>query len=129
GLVSALAVLADRFSQRLGLGVSERISPDLPSLPAETELVVYRVAQEALTNVARHSRSRRAELTLDCDRERVTLGGRDSGRGLPDGNGGGTGRRGMHERATLIGASLEIGNRHPQPGCEVRLEVPIGGRQ
>jgi two-component system, NarL family, sensor histidine kinase UhpB len=124
GLVSALAVLADRFSQRSGLAVSERISPQMPSLPAETELVVYRVAQEALTNVARHSGSRRAELALESDADRVTLLIRDSGRGLPPGNTPGTGMRGMRERATLIGARLEIGNRATHPGCEVRLEIP-----
>src|SRR5690242_8864759 len=57
GLASALAVLADRFSEQLGLEVSERITPDLPVLSPDVELVVYRVAQEALTNVARHSAS------------------------------------------------------------------------
>src|SRR5438132_6609671 len=64
GLASALAVLCERFSERSGLEVSERITEPLPGLPPEAELVIYRVAQEALTNVARHSGSKRAELSL-----------------------------------------------------------------
>src|SRR5437764_3056296 len=68
GLSSALAVLGERLSERSGLSVSQRVASDLPELAAETELVVYRVAQEALTNVARHSGSARAELTLEHDR-------------------------------------------------------------
>jgi two-component system, NarL family, sensor histidine kinase UhpB len=126
GLASALAVLADRFSEPLGLAVSARITPDLRVLPPDVELVVYRVAQEALTNVARHSASSRADLTLECDRGRLLLVVRDHGLGLPPGNTPGTGIRGMRERATLIGASLEIRNLTPEPGCEVRLEVPLG---
>ena len=125
GLTSALAVLADRFSEQLGLEVSEHITPGLPVLPPDVELVVYRVAQEALTNVVRHSASSRAELTLDCDRGRLLLAVRDHGLGLPPGNTPGTGMRGMRERATLIGGSLEIHNRTSGPGCEVRLEVPL----
>lgn len=125
GLASALAVLADRFSAQLGLEVSERITPDLPVLSPDVELVVYRVAQEALTNVARHSASTRADLTLDSDRGNLLLVVRDHGLGLPPGNTPGTGMRGMRERATLIGASLEIRNLVEEPGCEVRLEVRV----
>jgi two-component system, NarL family, sensor histidine kinase UhpB len=126
GLASSLVVLGERFSQRLGLDISEQIGPDLPSLPAETELVVYRVAQEALTNVARHSASSRAELTLEHHRDSLILTVRDHGLGLPPGNVAGTGMRGMRERATLIGASLEIGKSCLGSGCEVRLQVPLG---
>jgi two-component system sensor histidine kinase UhpB len=125
GLTSALAVLAERLSQRFGLDVSERIAADVPPLPVETELVVYRVAQEALTNVARHSGSGRAELTLEYDGGRLTLRVRDYGRGLGPQSSAGTGMRGMRERAALIGASLDIANRSSGPGCEVRLDVPL----
>jgi two-component system, NarL family, sensor histidine kinase UhpB len=125
GLTSALAVLAERLSQRFGLDVSERIAVEKPPLPVETELVVYRVAQEALTNVARHSGSSRAELTLEHDGGMLTLRVRDYGRGLGLRNVAGTGMRGMRERAALIGASLDIGNASPGPGCEVRLDAPL----
>jgi two-component system sensor histidine kinase UhpB len=125
GLASAVAVLAERASQQLGLEVSAHVAPDLPWLPAETELVVYRVAQEALTNVARHSGSKRATLKIEHRAGRLVLTVLDSGRGLPPGTSPGTGMRGMRERATVIGASLHVGNRPSGLGCEVRLEVPL----
>jgi len=126
GLASSLEVLCERFSAQLDLDIAGYVAPDLPPLPAEVELVVYRVAQEALTNVARHSASSRAELTLTWTPTRLTLRIRDHGLGLPADSAPGTGMRGMHERAALIGASLSIGNRRAQSGCEVRLEVPLG---
>jgi two-component system, NarL family, sensor histidine kinase UhpB len=125
GLGSAVAVLAERFAGQLGLEISDRIAPDLPPLPEETELVVYRVAQEALTNVARHSASSRVDLTLEHADGRLGLTIRDYGLGLPRDVTAGTGMRGMRERAALIGASLEIGTRRSGSGCEVRLEVPL----
>ncbi len=128
GLATALAVLADRFSEQLGLDVSEDIPADLPALAPEVEVVVYRVAQEALTNVARHSASSRAELMLDSDAERLHLTIRDHGLGLPPGNLPGTGMQGMRERASVIGAGLAIGNARSGTGCEVRLDVPLEAR-
>jgi two-component system sensor histidine kinase UhpB len=124
GLASALAVLCERF-QRGGLHVSQRIDEPLPALSADAELVIYRVAQEALTNVARHSGSDQAELTLTAGAEGgVTLRVRDSGRGLDPAAEPGSGMRGMHERARLLGATLTIAGRGSEPGCEVRLAVP-----
>jgi two-component system sensor histidine kinase UhpB len=124
GLPSALAVLAERFSERVGLSVSIAIAPQLPQLTSEAELVIYRVAQEALTNVARHSGARDAEMLLCRDGQSLRLIVRDRGRGLPATHAPGTGMRGMRERATLIGAELEISNVSPS-GCQVRLEVPL----
>jgi two-component system sensor histidine kinase UhpB len=129
GLVGALAVLRERVSQQLGLKVSQRIAEDLPLLPPESELVVYRVAQEALTNVARHSASSYAELALEHDHGRLVLTVRDYGLGLPRHYIPGTGIRGMQERAALIGASLEIRDHRCGPGSEVRLEVPLRATQ
>ena len=114
---------------QLDLDVAGYIAPDLPPLPAEVELVVYRVAQEVLTNVARHSASSRAELTLGQSGSLLILRVGDYGLGLPAGGIPGTGMRGMQERAALIGASLTIGNRRAGSGCEVRLEVPLGERR
>lgn len=129
GLASALAVLAERFSLQLGLEIGDEIAPDLPPLSPETELVLYRVAQEALTNVARHSGSSFAELRLARYRDRLILTVCDHGVGLPRQSPAGTGIRGMRERAALIGARLTVANRRPGPGCEVRLEVAMGDRR
>ena len=128
GLQSALAVLADRFSERLGLDVEVTIGPALPELTPEAELVVYRVAQEALTNVARHSGAREARLNLAQHDGALTLTVRDRGLGLAPGIAPGTGMRGMRERAALIGAQLEIANVSGV-GCEVRLDVALEGSE
>jgi two-component system sensor histidine kinase UhpB len=126
GLESALAVLCDRFAERSGLELSCRVRSDaLPSLSRDVELVIYRVAQEALTNVARHSGDAAAELTLQPSEGSVVLAVRDSGRGLDAGQSDGSGIRGMRERAGLVGATLEVRNRDPGPGAEVLLRVPI----
>ena len=125
GLVSALAVLGERFAERSGLEVDQRISESLPQLSAEVELVIYRVAQEALTNVARHSGSARAEVTLSDRAGRVMLTVRDHGSGLPGATPAGSGVRGMRERTGLIGGALSIGAPSSGAGCEVRLEVPV----
>jgi two-component system, NarL family, sensor histidine kinase UhpB len=125
GLPSALIVLAERFSQHLGLEVASDIADDLPSLSAEIELVVYRVAQEALTNVARHSASARAELALEHRDGRLILTVRDYGLGLPHNKTAGAGIRGMRERAALIGATLELKSNEAGRGTEVQLALPI----
>ena len=123
GLESALAVLCDRFAQRSGLAVAYQVVEPLPELSPDAELVIYRVAQEALTNVARHSGSDRAELSLRPDDDRLVLIVRDRGRGLGNGGTDGTGIRGMRERAGLIGAAIEV--RDGRPGTEVCLRLPI----
>jgi two-component system sensor histidine kinase UhpB len=128
GLASALAALGDGFGQRAGLRVERSIQSDLPQLDGESELVVYRVAQEALTNVARHAGSQAARLTLTSDGEQLTLTVRDYGRGLPSEYvPDGTGARGMRERAGLIGAALTIGRPREGAGTELRLDVPLRG--
>ena len=85
GLVSAIAVLGERFSERSGLSISQHIDDPLPPLNPNTELVVFRVAQEALTNVARHSGSSRASLTLSHDDGELILEVTDEGEGSPPG--------------------------------------------
>ena len=125
GLESALAVLCERFAERSGLEVTQRIAPGLPILTPEAELVVYRVAQEALTNVARHSGVATAKLELVHRDGMLTLTVIDSGRGLSQGHKPGTGIRGMSERAALIGATLAIENAGARGGVRVRLELPL----
>jgi two-component system sensor histidine kinase UhpB len=129
GLESALAVLCERFAERSGLQVALQLAPRLPELSPEVELVVYRVAQEALTNVARHSGAAEAELALTHNHGLLTLIVSDHGRGLPAGHAAGTGMRGMHERATLIGAQLSIDSDRTAGGCSVRLDVQLAEQQ
>jgi two-component system sensor histidine kinase UhpB len=125
GLPSALAVLCERFSERSGLEVTRRLAEVLPALSAQAELVIYRVAQEALTNVARHSGSRCAELALAVHDSRVSLTVRDWGRGLDSDYAPGSGIRGMRERAALVGATVDIHGNADGPGCELQLSVPV----
>src|SRR5271165_3880136 len=124
GLASALAALSDGFGRRAGLGVERQIQTPMPQLDSEAELVVYRIAQEALTNVARHAGSDTAKLTVQADADHLTLTVRDQGSGLPNGYAtDGNGMRGMHERAALVGASLRIEPPIDGPGTELCLEL------
>ncbi|HTF09327.1 MAG TPA: sensor histidine kinase [Asanoa sp.] len=121
GLTSALRSLATEYSTR-GVSVRARIEPDLPDLAEDAELVVYRVAQEGLTNTARHARAGQVDLTLRRAPGGVELLVRDDGRGLR-GAPEGAGIRGMRERALLAGAELTVGGS-PAGGTEVRLRLP-----
>ena len=123
GLISALAVLCERFAQRSGVTVTQHIDDELPELDPEAELVVYRVAQEALTNVARHSGSDHADLSLQTGPAGLVMTVSDNGRGLGEDQEPGTGIRGMRERAGLIGAQLEIASAGNGRGCQVKLTV------
>jgi len=123
GLPSALVALARSFSQRTGLSVRRRIVTSLPPLAEETELVVYRVAQESLTNIARHARATTAELRLERVPGGVILRVADDGRGIdPVELRSGGGVRGMREWAALAGGRLEIRNGSPR-GVLVSLRV------
>jgi two-component system, NarL family, sensor histidine kinase UhpB len=124
GLASALAALTNDVARRTGVRVERRVAGDLRALEPDEELVVYRVAQEALTNVARHSEALRAWVRLAGSGDgEVTLTVRDDGRGFDfAAHARGAGLRGMRERAVLIGASLDIESR-PGHGTTVRLRL------
>lgn len=125
GLVSALAGFSERLGEQAGLRVTRRLARDLAPLDYERELVIYRIAQEALTNVVRHAGASEVELSLAGTPDGLTLQVLDDGRGLAGAAGPASGIRGMYERALLIEADLHVGER-PQGGTEVRLEVPVG---
>jgi two-component system sensor histidine kinase UhpB len=127
GLQSALSALATSFGEHAGLRIDRRLER-IATLNEEQELVVYRVAQEALTNVARHARASNVELMLAAEERGVILLVRDDGRGLTrDALASATGIRGMRERAMLIGAHLSIGAADGG-GTEVMLRVPLEER-
>jgi two-component system sensor histidine kinase UhpB len=125
GLVSALTELARRFSDQTHIGVERNFASALPALSDEAELAVYRVAQEGLTNVARHAGASRVDISLQPGAGSVVLSLIDNGRGI-EGDGqlnGHGGLRGMRERAVLVGGALAI-KRSQAGGVEIRLEVP-----
>ena len=103
---------------------SRNLDRELPPLSEEAELVIYRVAQEALTNVARHAGTDRAEVSLTAADGRLTLRVLDQGQGFDPQRTEGGGMRGMRERAVLVGAQLAV-TRCPRGGTEVRLSVPV----
>ncbi|MEU5348326.1 sensor histidine kinase [Streptomyces sp. NPDC020766] len=121
GLHSALRALTAEFTTS-SLSATAHITPGLARLGPATELVLYRVAQEGLTNTARHTHATRVEVSLRALPDaRVGLLVRDNGQGIgaaPEG----AGISGMRERALLIGAEFRIG-RGPDGGTEIRLNV------
>lgn len=122
GLTSALAALTNDFGRHHPALVRRVVAPGLPALSKDTELVVYRVAQEALTNAARHSGAGRVELSLVRLGGEVVLEVRDDGTGF-DLSADGAGLRGMHERSRLVGGELSITSS--RQGTCVRLAVPV----
>jgi two-component system sensor histidine kinase UhpB len=121
GLASAVAALGAGFSKLTGVRVDLDLDRELGVLPPETELVVYRVAQESLTNAARHSGSELVSVRLHSNGTGTELEVRDRGRGAESVDGSGI--RGMRERALAIGAELAIESK-PGAGTAVRLRVP-----
>jgi two-component system, NarL family, sensor histidine kinase UhpB len=121
GLVPALTSLTSDFAHRSGLRVERSFADDLPELSPEGELAVFRVAQESLTNAARHAGATRIDIRLERSDGGVRLQVVDDGRGL-DGAAFGSGIRGMRERALLVGGDVEVESR-PGTGTTVRLLV------
>jgi two-component system sensor histidine kinase UhpB len=124
GLTSALSQFSARLSAQAGLPIEAHLDSHLPALTREEELVIYRVAQEALTNVVRHAGATRSELILERAPDRLTLRVADDGCGLESEAAVSGGIRGMHERASLIHADLRVGRRDGG-GTEVVLHVPL----
>ena len=118
GLAGAIRDHADGFARRTGLRVDLELPPDLGRLPRETELTLFRVLQEALANILRHSGSRTASISLTQPEGRLCLEVRDQGRGMrPPAAPGmadsyarqlGVGIMGMRERMRLLGGELQI---------------------
>jgi len=123
GLASALTELSTTFARVSGLHVERRFDAPLPKLSADTELAVYRIAQESLTNIARHAAATEVTISLERGNDSVVLSVSDNGRGFagpPQEHGG---LRSMRERALLIDGALAV-NASRSGGVHVRLEVP-----
>ncbi len=125
GLHRALTSQASDLAAATGATVHRRIAP-VQGLRPDVELVLYRIAQEAMTNVARHAGARRVEVSLTEDGGAVTLTVTDDGVGRP-GDHEGAGIRGMRERALLVGGTLEL-SRGRDGGTTVRCVIPTTSR-
>ena len=131
GLREALGDLAQRFSGKLGIPVDLHVSGLRDRLVSEVELVLYRVAQEAVTNVAKHARATRITITLERFVDHVTLTVDDDGCGFDpdmpgrrDDRGLGLGLFGMEERVALVGGVLSIRHRNPR-GMRIAASIPL----
>jgi len=129
GLVPALQYLAEEEYKRAGLQVELQILGDRQRLDPLVETVLFRVAQEALTNVIRHAQCEQASLVLDFDTELVVLHVRDEGVGIrnmpADAPPRGWGLEGMRERVESVEGKLEI-NSPLSGGTVVYVSVPLG---
>jgi two-component system sensor histidine kinase DegS len=131
GLLPALEWLTADLSKHLGIAVEMEVLGSVRRFPPEIELVLFRIAQEALRNVWKHSGAKRAWVTLEFGEGKTTLTVRDEGKGfrLPERMddltvAGKLGLAGMQERAQLIGGSLRL-DSEPDKGTTVTLEVPV----
>ena len=125
GLDSALNALATRFTRQTRVPVDLRLD-DLPPLDEDMEIVIYRVAQEALTNVTRHAHASQVRLVLTCDAaQHLCLTISDDGRGMdPARAARGLGLLGASERAAALGGALQVESA-PGAGVRLSLRVPL----
>jgi signal transduction histidine kinase len=110
--------------------VEVTVEGDRVELPLAVDLAVYRIVQEALTNVARHAGPADARVRLAYGAGEVVVEVTDDGRGVAAGtraDGGGHGIAGMRERAVALGGELEAGPR-PEGGFSVRARLPLRPR-
>src|SRR5215218_6389938 len=124
GLVEALRRLAERYgSEGEQLRMLVEAPEDLPSLPAAVEVAVYRITQEALTNVARHARARTCVVRLAVKND-VALQIVDDGVGIPAQRSAGVGLSSMRERASELGGSCVV-EPVPKGGTQVLVRLPL----
>jgi PAS domain S-box-containing protein len=129
GLVAALNWLAEELGKELGIKTTVK-ADKLPPLPSETELAMFRIAQEALNNVRKHAQASRIDITVKADSNNVKMTITDNGKGFsaPRLTGdlareGKLGIVGMEERARLIGGNLQI-KSEPGKGTTVLAKAP-----
>lgn len=132
GLRTAVESYLEGFRQRSGIRIDFQAAQDFGRLPGETELALFRVLQESLTNVHRHSGSPTAQIRLRVEDQMVVLEVEDQGKGAPtealkfsgDSVGAlGVGLRGMNERLQQVGGKLEVFSK--ETGTVVRATVPL----
>jgi signal transduction histidine kinase len=136
GLASAARWYVEGFSKRSGIQTSLDIPEDIGRLAGALELALFRVLQESLTNVHRHSTSRRADVSIRLSSDKIVLRVRDYGRGIPtdvlnrfrsNSAHGGVGLAGMRERIHELGGQLEMDS--DSHGTEVVATLPRAARR
>jgi len=130
GLVPTLHWYVERFTERTQIAVNIHTPPEETRLPAEIELMLYRVSQEALTNVAKHAGARHVELDLTVRADAVSLVVADDGVGFEVDRFrrrpalAGVGLLGMRERVAYYHGTLDIRSR-PNSGVRITIHIPL----
>jgi len=131
GLAAAVHNLAETNLGSQGINVSTEFEGMDQRLPAETELALFRIAQEAISNIVRHSEARNASVRLECNDSECVLRVEDNGKGFDvseitsiDAGGRGAGMFGMKERVTMVGGTCSCQSQ-PGQGAKVIARVPI----
>ncbi len=127
GLVAALQWMTARFERRTGIEAGLRVGDERLALPPGVPLVAYRTAQEALTNVSKHSGAKRVDIELSLDSGVLTLEIHDNGRGIAPADLSkerSFGIRGLHERAATVGGWVDLSSA-PGEGTSLILTVPL----
>lgn len=127
GLVPALERLRDTVAERSGLSIELQSHLDAERLPAELETALYRIVQEALTNVVKHASASRVSMVLSGRERTVTVIVQDDGRGFEPhdaGMDGGLGLAGMRERVALLGGRLSVESTE-DAGTMITAELPL----
>ncbi|MEU5366221.1 sensor histidine kinase [Streptomyces sp. NPDC005925] len=124
-----LGRLPELVAQAAGAGLTVDVTGEPPGLPPGADLAAFRIVQEALTNVVRHSGSRHARVRLDHDADALRLCVDDDGPAtVTDAGGGGNGLAGMRERAAALGGTIEAGPR-ADGGFRVLAVLPLKVRE
>jgi signal transduction histidine kinase len=130
GLVAAVAWQAKEFQKRTGIRCRINLLPESTKLDIDVSTTMFRIFQEILTNVARHSRATRVDIDLALEGERLQLEVQDNGVGIGDSELHGRkslGLLGMQERALLFGGEVHV-TGSPGQGTTVAVSIPIGGK-
>lgn len=123
GLGPTLARYLDQFQESTGIAVDFRIG-EVGDLPDDVELALYRVGQECMENVRKHSGASSARLRLEREEGQVTLSISDSGRGIANESGRGIGLAGMRERIEAVGGVMRVESA-PGTGVRIVARVPL----
>jgi signal transduction histidine kinase len=127
GIKAAVQSLSQEFEETYGIRLDLVLPAELPRLPAEEELCVFRILQESLQNIAKHSGAGKVRIVLENPPGKVRLTISDTGKGFSRSEvmkKGGLGLLSMEERALSVGAKLTV-NSSPASGTEIRLILPV----